>query len=215
MSKETLFQEAIDAIINTDKDGAVELANRAIAEGVDPAEMLEKGFSVGIREMGELFGSGQAFLPQLILAAESMKAATAILDAEISKGGAVEKKGKFLIATVAGDVHDIGKGIVVSLLGTQGIEVIDLGRDVPVDKIIDTAVAENVDIIGTSALLTTTIMEQKKLEDELRERNLRDQFKTMVGGAPCTQRWADKIGSDAFAEDAAEAVSKALELLGR
>lgn len=214
MSKEELFQEAIDAILNCNQEAAVEISKRSIAEGIEPAEVLDKGFSAGIRELGELFSSGQAFLPQLILAAQTMQAATDILNEEIKKHEAVEKKGKMVIATVAGDVHDIGKGIVVSMLGTQGIEIIDLGRDVPLDLIIKTAVNENVDIIGTSALLTTTIGEQQKLEEELKARGLRDKFKTIVGGAPCTQRWADKIGADAYAEDAGEAVDKVLALLG-
>lgn len=213
MGNEKLFQEASDAILNLDNDEAVEIAKRAIAEGVDPSEVLTKGFSQGIREMGERFGMGEVFLPQLILAAETMKAATQILDEEIKKKGTANKVGKMVIATVAGDVHDIGKGIVVSMIGTQGIEVIDLGRDVPIDKIIEVAVAEDVDVIGTSALLTTTMGEQEKLERELKARGLRDKFKTIVGGAPCTQRWADKIGADAYAEDAAEAVEKTLALI--
>lgn len=213
MVKQELFQEAIDAILNCEPEAAVDIAKRSVEAGIDPAEMLDKGFAAGIREIGELFGCGQAFLPQLILAAQTMKAATEILDAEIKKTGTVENKGKMVIATVAGDVHDIGKGIVVSMLGTQGIEIIDLGRDVPIDLIIQTAVEENADIIGTSALLTTTMGEQQKLEVELKARGLRDRFKTIIGGAPCTQRWADKIGADAFAEDAADAVEKVAALL--
>lgn len=214
MSQE-FFNEAIDAIMNCDQDAAVNVAKRALEAGVDPVSMLNDGFSVGIREMGERFGTGEVFLPQLILAAETMKGATAILEEAINESGGVRKKGVMVIATVEGDVHDIGKGIVISLLKTQGIEVIDLGRDVSTDKIIEKALEVKADIIGTSALLTTTIMAQKKLEDELRARNIRDQFKTIVGGAPCTQRWAEKIGADAYAEDAAEAVEKALQLLGR
>lgn len=213
MSNQQLFQEAIDVILNCDKEGAVEVANRAIAAGIDPTEMLNQGFSAGIREMGELFGSGQVFLPQLILAAETMKAATEVLEVEMKKKGDIVKAGKMIMATVAGDVHDIGKGIVVSMLGTQGIEIVDLGRDVSVDNIIKAAVKENADIIGTSALLTTTMGEQQKLEQELKARNLRERFKTIIGGAPCTQRWANKIGADAYAEDAAEAVDKVLALL--
>lgn len=214
MGKQELFQEAIEAILNCDKEGAADIAERSIGEGIDPAEILSLGFSAGIREMGELFGCGQVFLPQLILAAETMKAATEVLEGELKKKGEVKKVGKMIFATVAGDVHDIGKGIVVSMLGTQGIEIIDLGRDVSVDAIIKAAVDENADIIGTSALLTTTMGEQQKLEEELKTRNLRERFKTIIGGAPCTQRWADKIGADAYAEDAAEAVDKVLALLG-
>jgi trimethylamine corrinoid protein len=212
MSLETILQEAKDSILKCDKNKAVAVAKQALEEGLDPVEVLSKGFSEGIRKMGDLFGRGEVFLPELILSAEVMKEATAILDAAL-QAQETKKKGKMLIATVEGDVHDIGKGIVVSLVKTQGIEVIDLGREVPVARIIEKATEYNVDIIGTSALLTTTITEQKKLEDVLRKEGLRDRFKTMVGGAPCTQRWADRIGADAYAEDAAEAVKKALELL--
>ena len=211
MNKEVL-QEAIDSILRGDQEKAVAVAKRAIAEGLDPVEVLTAGFSVGIREVGDRFGRGEVFLPELILAAEAMKAASAVLEDAIPDISA-QKKGKMLIATVEGDVHDIGKGIVASLLKTHGIEVYDLGRDVPVDTIIEKALELDVDIIGTSALLTTTLPEQKKLEEELRSRGLKGRFKTMVGGAPATQRWADRIGADAYGEDAADAVNKALALL--
>jgi len=211
MNKEVL-QEAIDSILRGDQEKAVAVAKRAIAEGLDPVEVLTAGFSVGIREVGDRFGRGEVFLPELILAAEAMKAASAVLEDAIPDVSA-QKKGKMLIATVEGDVHDIGKGIVASLLKTHGIEVYDLGRDVPVDTIIEKALELDVDIIGTSALLTTTLPEQKKLEEELRSRGLKGRFKTMVGGAPATQRWADRIGADAYGEDAADAVNKALALL--
>ena len=150
----------------------------------------------------------------MILAAEAMKAAAAVLD-EVITGQAAEKIGTMIFATVEGDVHDIGKGIAIAMIQTQGVEVIDLGRDVPVDKIIEEAEKHGAGVIGTSALLTTTMPNQEKLEKVLREHGLRDKYKTIVGGAPCTQRWADKIGADAYAEDAAEGVTKVLALLGR
>jgi len=212
LSREEILQEAVNAILNSDREKAVAVARRALSEGLDPIEVLSEGFSVGIRKVGDLFGRGEVFLPELMTAAEAMKEASAVLEQAMEDTSA-QKKGRMLIATVEGDVHDIGKGIVISLLKTQGIEVFDLGRDVPVDTIIEKAVELDVDIIGTSALLTTTLPEQKKLEDELRRRGLRDRFKTMVGGAPATQRWADRIGADAYGEDAAEAVAKALALL--
>jgi trimethylamine corrinoid protein len=214
LTRDEVLVSAVDSILNCDEKAALEVAEEAIAEGFDPVDILSEGFSVGIRQVGDLFGRGEVFLPQLILSAEIMKKVGEVFDAVISRDSA-EKKGKMVIATVEGDVHDIGKGIVISLLRTQGIEVIDLGRDVPTNKIIETAVDVEADIIGTSALLSTTLEGQKKLEDELRKKGLRERFKTMVGGAPCTQRWADKIGADAFGEDAAEAVTKALYLLGR
>lgn len=214
MSRESLLAGSIDAILNCDEVAAVEVAKRSLVEGVSPIDMLNDGFSAGIREMGERFGRGESFLPELIMAANSMKAATDILNEAINASGSNQKKGVMVIATVEGDVHDIGKGIVISLLKTQGIDVIDIGRDVPVNKIIEKAVEVNADIIGTCALLTTTMINQKKLEDELRARDLKSRFKTMIGGAPCTRRWADKIGADAYAEDAADAVKLALQMLG-
>ena len=212
MSKETIIAEAREAILQCDAQKALALANQALAEGLDPVEILADGFSVGIRKIGDLFGRGEVFLPELIMAAQAMKEASAVLEGALQTQS-TQRKGKMLIATVEGDVHDIGKGIVVSMIKSQGVEVIDLGRDVPVPTLIEKAVEYEVDIIGTSALLTTTLTEQKKLEEELRKHGLRERFKTMVGGAPCTQRWADRIGADAYAEDAAEAVRKALELL--
>ena len=213
MTIEEIIGEAQDAVLKCDGKRAVEVAQQALAAGLDPIVVLADGFSAGIRKVGDLFGRGELFLPELILAAEVMQKVTGVFDAAVQSGGAGQKKGRLLIATVEGDVHDIGKGIVISLVKTQGIEVVDMGRDVPVDKIIEKALELNADIIGTSALLTTTLPEQKKLEDELKKRGLRDRFKTIVGGAPATQRWADRIGADAYGEDASDAVNKCLALL--
>ncbi|HHX77515.1 MAG TPA: dimethylamine corrinoid protein 3 [Firmicutes bacterium] len=212
MMRDKLIQEAIDTILKYDKERAEQVAKEALDCGLDPVDILTNGFSVGIRQVGDLFGRGEVFLPELMLSADVMKSVTGLLEGAL-KGKSTGKKGTMVFATVEGDVHDIGKGIVISLIKTQGIEVIDLGRDVPVSRIIEKAVEVNADIIGTSALLTTTLVEQKKLEDELKRHGLRDRFKTMVGGAPATQRWADRIGADAYGEDAAEAVNKALALL--
>ncbi|WP_028307867.1 cobalamin B12-binding domain-containing protein [Desulfitibacter alkalitolerans] len=214
MGKSTIIDEAIESIFKFDENAAIEIAKKGLNEGLDPIELLTEGFSVGIRKVGDLFGRGQVFLPELMLSAEVMKKVTELCDEAVrTKGSESRKKGLMIMATVEGDVHDIGKGIVISLIKTQGIEVIDLGRDVPVSKIIEKALSYKADLIGTSALLTTTLMEQKKLEDELKKHNVRERFKTLVGGAPATQRWADRIGADAFGEDAADAVKKALELL--
>lgn len=212
MSLESILNDAKQAILDIDEDKAVEVARQAIAEGIDPVKVLADGFSVGIRAIGDLFSRGEIFMPELILSAQAMKAAVAVLD-EAMVGEAAEKIGKMIFATVEGDVHDIGKGIAIALIQTQGVEVIDLGRDVPVDKIIAEAETHGAKVIGTSALLTTTMPNQEKLEIELRKRGLREKYKTIIGGAPCTQRWADKIGADAYAEDAAEGVNKVLELM--
>jgi trimethylamine corrinoid protein len=214
LAQERLIQEAIDSVLKNDAKRAMEIAQESLAQGLDPVSMLTDGFSVGIKKVGDLFGRGEVFLPELMLSAEVMKSVTAIFE-QAMEGKSMQKKGKMVFATVEGDVHDIGKGIVISLIKTQGIEIIDLGRDVPVSKIIEKAVEVDADLIGTSALLTTTIVEQKKLEGELKRLGLRNRFKTMVGGAPATQRWADRIGADAYGEDASDAVNKALQLLSK
>ncbi|MDO4541977.1 MAG: cobalamin-dependent protein [Bacillota bacterium] len=213
MSKETLIKDAIAAIKACDEASGIDVIKQAQGEGIDPMMLLADGFSVGIREVGDGFGRGELFLPELMQAAEMMKTMSNYID-EISSGSeGAEKKGTMVFATVEGDVHDIGKGIVVSILRTQGIDVIDLGRDVAVPTIIAKAEEYKADLIGTSALLTTTMVQQKLLEEALRNHGVRDKYKTMVGGAPVTQRWAKRIGASAYAEDAAEAVNKALELL--
>ena len=213
MNIEELIGEAQQAIVKCDEGRALDLVQQAIEAELDLLRLLNEGFSSGIREVGNLFGRGEVFLPELILSAEVMKKVTEVLEAAILGDSVRQEKAKIIIATVEGDVHDIGKGIVVSLLKTQGFDVIDMGRDVPVEKIIEKALEIEASIIGTSALLTTTLVEQEKLEKELRKRGIRERFKTIVGGAPCTERWAEKIGADAYGEDASEAVTKCLQLI--
>jgi len=191
----------------------VELAEKLIADGMDPMELMNNGFILGINEVGDLFGRGVLFLPELVLAADVMKTVTDIVNNALPSQETAEKKGSMVIATVKGDVHDIGKCIVVALLQANGYTVHDLGRDVDTDRIIEEAVKVDADIIGTSALLTTTMTRQKEVEQALKSAGLRDKFKTIVGGAPVTGRWAAKIGADAFAEDAQDAVTKMKELL--
>ena len=209
MDKEMLFKKAAESIKEFDEEKALNTLEEAKKAGIDLLEMLGSGYGAGIRELGDLFGRGEVFLPELIFATEVMKKVTEIIEASIVKSD-LEKKGKLVIGTVAGDVHDIGKGIVCSLASANGIEVIDLGREVPAQAFIEKAEEIGADFIGSSALLTTTMTEQKKIEDQLRERGLREKYKTLVGGAPATQRWADKIGADAYCEDASEAVKTML-----
>jgi trimethylamine corrinoid protein len=212
MDKEQLIKEAAKSIIDADKAKAEELAKSAIAAGMDPLEVINEGFSVGIAKVGDLFGRGELFLPELILSAEAMKVAADILNAALPKGA--KKRGKVVMGTAQGDIHDIGKSMVVSFLQANGFEVYDVGRDVEMQKFIDKAQEVDADIIGMSALLTTTMSGQKMLIEELKKAGLRDRFKVMVGGAPATQRWADRIGADAYGVDAADAAEKAKKLLG-
>jgi len=212
VDKAFILKEASDSIVSQDLDKAREIAEQTLTKGYDPMEVIEKGFTEGISRVGDSFERGELFLPELIQAGEAMKVATDILNAAVPSDNR-RKKGRYVIATVEGDVHDIGKGIVVSMLKAHGFEVFDIGRDVSIDKIIDSAIEVGADIIGTSALLTTTLKVQQKLEEKLKSRGIRNNFKTMVGGAPCTERWAKRIGADAYAEDAHDAVKKAVDLL--
>ena len=164
MDKELLFKEAFDSIVESDEDKAVEVLKKGEEMGVDPVELLTEGFSAGIKHLGDLFGRGEVFLPELIFATEVMKVVTEDIESKMT-GIQSSKKGVMVIGTVEGDVHDIGKGIVASLVKTNGIEVIDLGREVPAKVFIEKAMEHNADIVGSSALLTTTMTVQKDIEE--------------------------------------------------
>jgi trimethylamine corrinoid protein len=212
MIESKIIEKAKEAIVKQDKNKAIEIAQQSISEGADPVELMNDAFIPGINYVGYMFGRGQMFLPELVKAADAMKAVTGVINDALPKDKA-QTKGSLVIATVKGDVHDIGKCIVVSLLNANGFTVYDLGRDVDTEVIINEAVKVKADVIGTSALLTTTMPRQKEIEAELKKAGMRDQFKTIVGGAPVTTRWATRIGADAYAEDAQDAVLKVTELL--
>lgn len=207
-----IYEEAIKAIIDGDVDKATELAIRGLEEGIAPLDLMNMGFIPGINEVGDLFGSGRLFIPGLVKSADAMEKATAVINEAIPKEQETVS-GKIVIGTVEGDMHDIGKTIVVSLLRANGFDVLDLGRDVPPQRFIEEAEKFNADIIGTSTLLTTTMPVQKELEEELKKAGLKKKFKTIVGGAPVTRRWANRIGADAFAQDAGDGVKKVKQLL--
>ncbi len=209
---EKLFEDALEAIVKGDAEKATEVAKRGLDEGIDPLELMEKGFVPGINKVGDLFESGRLFLPALIYSSMAMEKATAIINAVIPSEQETIS-GKVLIGTVEGDVHDIGKTIVVALFKANGFDVLDIGRDVSVSRFIEEAEKFGADIIGSSTLLTTTMAVQKELEEELKKSGLRDKYKTVIGGAPVTQRWADRIGADAYAQDASDGVRKIKELL--
>ena len=209
-----IFEEAIKAIIDGDIEKATELAKRGLEEGIDPLDLMTNGFIPGINEVGEQFGSGKLFIPGLVKSADAMEKATAIINAALPQEQDTVA-GKIVIGTVEGDMHDIGKTIVVSLLRANGFEVLDLGRDVPPQRFIEEAEKFNADIIGSSTLLTTTMPVQKEIEEELKKAGLKEKYKTIVGGAPVTRRWANRIGADAFAQDAGDGVKKVKELLAK
>ena len=209
---EKIFAAAMDAIIKGDAQKAADTARQGLDEGIEPLELMDKGFVPGINEVGELFESGQIFIPGLVTSAAAMEKATEIINAAIP-AETETVQGRVVVGTVEGDMHDIGKTIVVALLKANGFDVLDLGRDVAIGRFIEEAEKFGADIIGSSTLLTTTMGVQKELEEELVKQGLRGKYKTVVGGAPVTQRWADRIGADAYAQDANDGVKKIKKLL--
>ena len=212
MDKPDFYIVAHDSVVSANEEIALQLVKEAINKGIDLLELLKEGFGKGHQEVGDLFERGQISLPELLFSTEVTRKVIEMIENHID----VDLKkieGKVLIATVSGDVHNIGKGLVAYTMITNGLDVIDLGCDVPVETIIRSAEEYGVDIIGTSALLTSTLREQKKLEDALRREGIRHKYLTMVGGAPCTQRWAARIGADVYCEDAIAAAKTAKEYL--
>ncbi len=211
MGEQEILVAAKKAILEYDVAKAEEIANEGLAGGVDPVALVEKGFVPGIVEVGDLFDAGEVYLPELILAADAMKAGTSICEAKFPKG-ALQKKKKVIMGTVEGDIHDIGKSIVVAFLSANGFETYDLGRDVPPEKFAEKAKELGADVVGASALLTTTMEMQRKVVEAMKEVGLAGKVKIIVGGAPTSEEWAKKIGADAYAENATEAVAKIKQL---
>jgi 5-methyltetrahydrofolate--homocysteine methyltransferase len=197
------------AVIGGDEEGIIALVEAALGEGLAPLEISNEGLLPGLEEVGRRFGKNQIFLPQVMLSAETMQKAFARLKDEMH-GQKSRSLGKILMATVEGDIHDIGKNIVCTLLENHGFEVFDLGKNVPAQKIIDKALELEVDAVGLSALMTTTLAQMEVTIDALQKAGVK--VITLVGGAVVTQDYADKIGADAYAEDALEAVEKVKEI---
>ena len=210
-----LFQAMAQSVIDGEVDEARRLAQEAVEQGMDPLDAINKGFVVGVNYVGEQFAAGEMFLPDLVLAGAAMKAAVEVLEPELARRGTErEMLGTVVIGTIEGDIHDIGKTLVATMLSTAGFRVHDLGVDVPVATFVDKAREVDADIVGVSALLTTTMVKQRDLVEALEEAGLRSRVKVMVGGAPVTQGWADEIGADGYSEDAIGAVAVAKQLVG-
>lgn len=213
MDADTLLSKMTRSIIEGDRDQAETLARDAVAGGLDLNAVIEQGFIPGIQRVGVLWEQGEYFLPELITSAECMKAAMNILQPELEKANIQARSlGKVVIGTIEGDIHDIGKNLVASMLGANGFQVVDLGADVKLDRFISTAQEENADFICVSALLTTTMLQQRTLVAKLRDQGLIDSFKVMVGGAPANRQWAEDIGAHGYAENAMAAVKAVKEL---
>lgn len=201
-----------EAILNGKLEQAVDVTNQAIADGVEPQAIINGYMIKAMEEVGQRFQRGEAFVPNLLMAARAMKGSLDILK-PLMKGDASTTLGKVVIGTVKGDLHDIGRNLVASMLEGCGFEVINLGVDVPSDKFIAAIKENNADILCLSALLTTTMNYMKDVIEALKADGLRDQVKVMVGGAPVTAMFAEQVGADGYSEDASEAVALARRLV--
>jgi len=209
MDKQALLEELKQAMVTCKADVITAATKKAVDAGMPSAEIID-GLAVGMTEVGDRFERGKLFLPHVMMAANAMQTVVATLD--MGEAGATIKK-VIINGTVEGDVHDIGKSIVSTMLQSAGFEVHDLGRDVPLVKFVEAVKEYNADMVGMSALMTTTLPGQRDVIELLKANGLRDKVKVMVGGAPATTAWAEKIGADCYAENASEAVDRAKTLL--
>ena len=200
------------AVLEGDRERAAQLAEEVLENQFDVLSAIEQGFSVGVRAAGKRWEQGEYFLPELAFSAEAMKAAMAILQPELSKGGGTSTKGRVVIGTVQGDIHDIGKSLVTTMLLANNYEVIDLGANVPHDKFVEAVARHKPQFLGMSALLTTTMSGQSDVIRLLEQEGLRDGVKVLIGGAPTTAEWSREIGADCHGASAVEAVQIADEL---
>jgi corrinoid protein of di/trimethylamine methyltransferase len=208
-----MYAKLAQAVIDGEPEDAEQLAKDALAQGLDPLECVNNGLTKGIQEVGDRFAKGEYFLPELIIGAEAMKLALAVLEPAMVGDQSREVVGRVVLGTVQGDMHEIGKTLVGTMLVANGFQVFDIGVDKSAEEFIETIKEKNADIVGASALLTTTMLQQGKLIEALNEAGLRDKVKVMVGGAPVTESFAAEIGADGYAEDAISAVDLAFRLI--
>jgi corrinoid protein of di/trimethylamine methyltransferase len=215
MPSERLFEEMAQAVIDGLPDIARDLAGEALRLGIDPLAAIDQGLKPGMDVVGEGFAKGELFIPDLMMSGEAMKTAIATLEPELMKRKQERKVlGKVVIGTVRGDIHEIGKTLVATMLAANGFEVHDLGVDVTPQQFLDEVRQVNANVLGLSALLTTTLLNQEAVILTLKEAGLRDQVKVIVGGVPASPEWAEEIGADGYAENATEAVQVVKQLVG-
>jgi len=210
--KEEIFEKLAQAIVDGEQEDAVALAKQALDQGLDPLECITNGLTKGIQKVGELFSEGEYYLPELIIGADVMKAALDILEPALVGDQKRDVVANVVLGTVQGDLHEIGKTLVGTMLTANGFQVKDIGVDQPPSAFIEAIKEADATIVGASALLTTTMLQQEKLIRALEEAGMRDKVKIMVGGAPITEEYARKIGADGYAEDAISAVNLAFRL---
>lgn len=211
---DALMADLREAILTINEDQALTLTRRLLDHGTDPQSILDSGLTEALLELGRRWNEGKVYLPEVVVASQIFAKCNALVEPVLLAGGEVESGPLVLLATVKGDLHDLGKNIVGALMKTGAFTVKDLGKDIPAEKIIEAARELKPRIIGLSALLSSTIPEQEIVIRRLEEAGLRSDAKVMVGGAPVTSSWADQIGADGYAPNAPEAVKVALDLVG-
>jgi corrinoid protein of di/trimethylamine methyltransferase len=210
MNTETYLGNIIDAVVSMDKKKLEDLVVKGIEEeGIDPLLIVNEGLTPGLRKVGDLFAAEEIFLPELVLAGEIVTQLMEKMETQLSGSRVAKNKGVFLIATVKDDVHDIGKNLVALLLSASGYDVVDLGKSVSAEAILEKVNELSPQFLGLSALLSTTMPAQREVIQTLEEAGLREKVKILVGGAPVTRAWAKEIGADGYAEDASSAVMEA------
>ena len=208
MDKNTIFMNLETAIVDGDEDKAKENASEALKAKIDPLEVVEKGLSKGLAAVGARFEKGEAYLPELMMAGDTFNAAMEILRPEMeAQKKEITKAGTVLLGTVKGDVHDIGKNILATVLETHGFTVVDLGVDVPILNFVEQAEKVGADVIALSSLMTSTMPEQRNVIETLKQRNVREKYAVIVGGGPVTADWANEIGADGYGQTAMDAVA--------
>ena len=213
MTESELLSILAQSVEDGEPEDAEALAKQALEMGIDPLVCINEGLTKGITKVGESFSCGDAYLPDLILGGEAMKSALAILEPALLEDQEREVAGRVVLGTVKGDLHEIGKTLVGTMLTANGFDVTDIGIDRSAEEFIAAVKETRAEIVGMSALLTTTMREQELIIEALKEAGIREQVKVMVGGAPVTQSWADKIGADGYAEDAISAIDLAYRLV--
>jgi len=212
MTESEILKQLFDTVFQGNPTGTLAAAQHGLEAGLSPLMMIEQGMTPAIKEVGDRFGEGEMFLPEMVASAEAMEAGLQVLEPHIGQAQG-PKKSRILIGTVQGDIHDIGKNIVIALLKVNGFEVVDIGRDVPSTVFVDKAVDMGVEIIGLSGLLTTSMPMMRDVIQMLEQDGVRERFKVMIGGGPTSQAYADKIGADGYGETAFSAVSLSNQLI--
>jgi len=213
MGNEEAYKKMVEAVEDGDTDSLLEAVNEVIDEA-DPLEIIQNGMMPGLRHVGELFGEGEVFLPEMLMAAETFQEGMKIIEPRLTEAGKeLEKTGTVVFGSVLTDIHEIGKNIVITLMKTRGFEVIDLGANVSPTTFVEKAEAAHADVIAMSALMTTTMTYQKDVIDYLKEKGLRDKYIVLVGGGPVNEEWAEQIGADGSSESAVGAVDIAEKLI--